>query len=58
MQQEAYSGRGAIEMDTSEYQVSVLEEIKLQREDPDLNMNNVFPPGITYFFSPPGVNGT
>ena len=44
-------------MDASEYPMSHLEDIKLKWQDPDLNMNIVFPPGVK-LFSPPGINGT
>ena len=51
MQQEAHSGKGAIEIGTNEYRVSDLENIKVWWEDLDLNMNNVFQPGINIFFA-------
>ena len=46
----------AKDMDTSGYQVSNLEVIESQWEDPDLNMDAVFQPGIDTPFSPSYYN--
>jgi len=50
MQQEAISGKGAKETDTSEYQVSDLKDIKLQWEDLDFNMNIALQQSINILF--------
>ena len=51
MQDEVLSSVGAQDMDTSGYQVSDLEDIEFHWEDPDLNMDAIFRPGIvTPFF--------
>ena len=52
MRHEVLSTVGAQNMDTSGYQVSNLEDIEFQFQDPDLNLDTVFPPGIDTLFHP------
>ena len=46
MMDEVLSSVGAQALDTSGYQVSDLEDIECDWEDPDFNMNAVFRPGV------------
>ena len=49
---EVLSSVGAEDLDTSSYQVSVLEDLEFNREDSQLDMDAVFRPGIDTPFSP------
>ena len=52
MRDEVLSSVGAQDLDTSSYQVSDLEDIEFNRENPQLDMDAVFRPGIDTPFSP------
>ena len=52
MREEVLSSVGAQDLDTSSYQVSDLEDIEFNWEDPQLDMDAVFRPGIDTPFSP------
>ena len=52
MRDEVLSSVGAQDMDTSSYQVSDLEDIEFNWENPQLDMDAVFRPGIDAPFSP------
>ena len=52
MRDEVLSSVGAQELDTSSYQVSDLEDIEFNWENPQLDMDAVFRPGIDTPFSP------
>ena len=52
MRDEVLSSLGAQHLDTSSYQVSDLEDIELNWENPQLDMDAVFRPGIGTPFSP------
>ena len=56
MRDELLSSVGAQNMDVSEYQVSDLKDIEFHWEDPDLNMDAVFQPGIDTTSSPSTFN--
>ena len=55
MRDEVLSSVGAQDMDRSRYQVSDLEDIEFDWEEPDLNMDTVFRTGIDTPFSPPAL---
>ena len=52
MKEEVLSSVGAQDLDTSSYQISDLEDIGLNWEDPQLDMDAMFRPGIDTPFSP------
>ena len=52
MRDEVLSNVGAQDLDTSSYQVSDLEDIEFNWENPQLDMDAVFRPGIDTPFSP------
>ena len=52
MRDEVLSSVGAQDLDTSSYQVSSLEDIEFNWENPQLDMDAVFRPGIDTPFSP------
>ena len=52
MRDEVLSSVGAQDLDTSSYQVSYLEDIEFNWENPQLDMDAVFRPGIATPFSP------
>ena len=52
LRDEVLSSVGAQDLDTSSYQVSDLEDIELNWENPQLDMDAVFKPGIDTPFSP------
>ena len=52
MRDEVLSTVGAQDLDTSSYQVSDLEDIEFNWENPQLDMDAVFRPGIDTPFSP------
>ena len=52
MRDEVLSSVGAQDLDTSSYQVSDLEDIEFNWENPQLDMDAVFRPGIDTTFSP------
>ena len=52
MRDEVLSSVGAQDVDTSSYQVSDLEDIEFNWENPQLDMDAVFRPGIHTPFSP------
>ena len=56
MQGEALSKIGAQNMDSNVYLVSELEDIEFQWEDPDLNMDAYFWPGMDTLLSPSTSN--
>ena len=58
MRDEILSSADAQHMDTSRYEVSNLEDIEFDLEDPDLNTDAVFGPGIATPFSPSTINGS
>ena len=52
MRDEVLSSVGAQDLDTSSYQVSDLEDIEFNWENPELDIDSVFRPGIDTPFSP------
>ena len=52
MRDEVFSSVGAQDLDTSSYQISDLEDIEFNWENPQLDMDAVFRPGIDTPFSP------
>ena len=52
MRDEVLSSVGAQDLDTSSYQVSDLEDIEFNLENPQLDMDAVFRPGVDTPFSP------
>ena len=56
MRDEVFSSVGAQDLDTSSYQVSDLEDIEFNWENPHLDMDAVFRPGIDTPFSPTTVD--
>ena len=57
MRDEVLSSVGAQDLDTSSYQVSDLEDIEFNWENPQLDMDAVFRPGIVTSFSPTTFDG-
>ena len=57
MREEVLSSVGAQDLDTSNYQVSDLEDIEFNWEDSQLDMDAVFRPGIDTPFSPTTIDG-
>ena len=55
--QERFSSAGAQDTDTRGYELSDLEDIDFSWEDPALDMDSVFRPGIVYPFSPSIFDG-
>ena len=56
MKDEVLSSVGAQDMDTSEYQVSDLDDVEFYWERDQLDVDNVFRPGIDTLFSPTAFN--
>ena len=52
MRDEVHSSVGALDLDTSSYQVSDLEDIEFNWENSQLDMNSIFRPSIDTPFSP------
>ena len=52
MMEEVLSSAGALDMDTSVYEVSDLDDTEVFQENLQLQVDAVFRPGIDTFFSP------
>ena len=56
MREEVLASAGAQDMDTSGYELSVLEDNDIFRDNPQVELNAVFIPGIVTPFSPTALN--